>query len=80
MPPEPVTLQLWRDGRRIGPPLGAHVDWRERAALRPYLVDAVKRARYQSARLGEFVLEVRHADNRRHLTDFVATYDERRDR
>lgn len=75
---EAVTLQLWRGNRRVGPPLGAHADWRERGELRRYLLDALDREGYPARRVGEFRLEVRRADNDRHLTDFVTTHDERR--
>lgn len=79
---EPVTLQLWLGRRRVGDPVSAWVDWRgDHEELRRLLVDAaVKRAGYPQRRIGEFRLEVLDERGRRHLTDFVTTYDERRDR
>lgn len=72
---ELVTLQLMRGSRRIGGPVQAWTDWRDRPELRRYLADALKRNNIRPERIGEYRLEIRDERGRRHLTDFVATYE-----
>ncbi|MGH3979918.1 MAG: hypothetical protein ACRDRZ_13115 [Pseudonocardiaceae bacterium] len=75
---EMVTLQLFRDGRPVGRPVSAHLDWRaDGDELRTYLLDAMARAHYRARRVGEFELEVRRATTNRYLTTFVATGEAR---
>lgn len=78
MAEELVTLQLYRGRRRVGGPVNAWLDWRDRPELRRYLTDALKRNDIRPARIGEYRLEVRDKDGRKHLADFVATHDERK--
>lgn len=78
MSAESLLLQPLRKGRPVGPQLLVWADWRDANWMRDHLVTSVRREGWSKSHLGEFVMEIRPADNQDHLlATFAATERER---